>query len=222
MNPLPILLLTLATSTLVLRSGDRIAVEGSVREENGVVTFRSGGTLYSLPAIEVDRVDHAPAAAGSVVEVRANDAPQPRRRARISDEERRRLLAELEKNHSGTAAPHVPVQPLPPPLTAEETQRSSREEWEWRREARAHDEAVRRAVEELQLLEQQADDLRSRIHSFISLGYQPRQFTYDTTMLARTLEQIPYARLEVTRAERARAQFRDDARRQGVMPGWLR
>jgi len=37
-----------------------------------------------------------------------------------------------------------------------------------------------------------------------------------------TLDQIPAAELEVTRAERANAQFRDDARKQGILPGWLR
>ena len=56
MNAL-LLLLTLTTSTLVLRSGDRIAVEGTLREAEGVYTFRSGGQLYSLPKSEVDRVE---------------------------------------------------------------------------------------------------------------------------------------------------------------------
>jgi len=69
---------------------------------------------------------------------------------------------------------------------------------------------------------QRAAQLRSRIAGFLSLGYKPNQFSYDTAVLQTTLEQIPYAELEVTRAERAYTQFRDDARRQGVMPGWLR
>ena len=81
---------------------------------------------------------------------------------------------------------------------------------------------MRRAQEELALLETRAQELRDQIYSFLSLGFQPRQFTYQTTQLARTEERIPYAQLEVTRAERAWAQFKEDARRAGVMPGWLR
>src|SRR5436190_18079955 len=60
MNLLPILFL-LVSSTLVLRSGDRIIADGPIKEENGVVTFRAKGTLYSLPAIEIDRVEDASA-----------------------------------------------------------------------------------------------------------------------------------------------------------------
>ena len=37
-----------------------------------------------------------------------------------------------------------------------------------------------------------------------------------------TLEAIPSAQLEVQRAEREYDQFRDEARRRGVIPGWLR
>ena len=96
------------------------------------------------------------------------------------------------------------------------------EESQWRMRARGHEENIRRAHEELGLLQTRAQELRDQIHSFLSLGYHPRQFTYQTTQLARTEEQIPYAQLEVTRAERAWAQFKEDARRAGVMPGWLR
>ena len=42
------------------------------------------------------------------------------------------------------------------------------------------------------------------------------------TQLAYAEDSIPNAALSVQRAQRAYDQFRDDARRQGVMPGWLR
>jgi len=204
-----LLLLTLTTSTLVLRSGDRIAVEGTLREADGVYTFRSGGLLYSLPASEVLRVE----------EPKPEAAEKPVRKLRLSEEEKKRLIEELEKNHGGSPPP--PPQdfvPEPPPAAVEPLG----EEAEWRARARTHEESIRRAQEELQLLETRVEDLRAQIHSFISLGYQPRQFTYQTTELARAEEQIPYAKLEVTRAERAWAQFKEDARRAGVLPGWLR
>jgi len=208
MNAL-LLLLTLTTSTLVLRSGDRIAVEGKLRQDDGVYTFRSGGLLYSLPASEVVRVEE--------VQPVAND--KPTRKLRLSEDERKRLLDELEKNHGGTA-------PAPAPGFVPEAPKEAVEphgdEHEWRARARSYEEGIRRAKEEVALLESRVEELRQQIHSFVSLGYEPRQFTYQTTQLAIAQEQLPGARLEVTRAERAWAEFKEDARKAGVMPGWLR
>jgi hypothetical protein len=81
---------------------------------------------------------------------------------------------------------------------------------------------VRRAREELQLLETRIEQLRSEIHSFVSQGYKPRQFSYQTSELVRAEERLPYAQLALERAQRANEQFRDDARRMGILPGWLR
>jgi hypothetical protein len=206
------LLLTL-TSMIVLRSGDRIAVEGAVKEENGVVTFRSGGLLYSMPAAEVERIEKP----------EEKQEPAKVRRLAVSDEQRRRLIEELEKNHAGGPVTELkPIKETPPPPSREEAEATRDEENEWRGRARMHEESMRQAREELELLESRIDDLQSQIQSFISLGYRPRQFTYQTTQLERTKEQLPYAKLALTRAERAYHEFREDARRQGVMPGWLR
>jgi hypothetical protein len=217
-----LLLLLVLNSTLVLHSGDRIPVEGKPVEKDGVLTFRSAGKLYSLPASEVDRVEEAgtaDAAEKPVVLEATRKAPATRRRV-VSAEERQRLLAELEKNHAGTAP--LPPPTLPPAPTREEAKEMRREESSWRREARFHEEAVRRAREEQELLENRALDLQTKINFLVAQGYKPKQFTYDTTQLEQTLAQLPYARLEVTRAIRAHDQFREDARREGVMPGWLR
>ncbi|MEO6487276.1 MAG: hypothetical protein ABIO78_04935 [Thermoanaerobaculia bacterium] len=81
---------------------------------------------------------------------------------------------------------------------------------------------MRRAKEQLQLLLERARQLEFEISGLLSLGYRPRDFTYQTTELARTREQIPDAELAVTQAQRVYDQFRDDARRQGILPGWLR
>jgi hypothetical protein len=207
MNAL-VLLLALS-STLVLRTGDRIVVEGSPRDENGVITFRTGGVLYSMPASEVARIEKN--------DSRDDDGKQVRR-LRVSPEERKRLIEELEKNHRGTAPASLPstikVPEVPRPNPGDEQR--------WRQQARDHEEAIRRAQEELELLETRAEQLRNEIHSFVSLGYKPNQFTYQTTRLQLTLDRIPRAKLELVRAERAYDQFREDARRQGIMPGWLR
>ena len=195
--------------TLILQSGDRIAVEGAVREENGVLVFRSGGLLYSVPVAEVLRVEESSNATEE----------KPKRRLRVSEERLKALIAELEKNHAGAGVPPPPpptAKPLPKP------QPEPQDEAHWRSRARAHEENVRRAQEELALLEARVEALQAEINTLFSLGFKPRDFTYQTTQLARTRDQIPYARLEVTRAERAWQQFREDARRAGVLPGWLR
>lgn len=213
MNLLPILFL-LVSSTLVLRTGDRIVTDGPVKEENGVVTFRAKGTLYSLPVIEVDRIE----------DTNANTQPAAAKtKLKVSEEDRKRLLAELEANHSGTAAPvQQRVEPLPPPPTAEEKKGTEEDEWAWRREARTHEEAIRRAKEELELLQTRADEYRRKILQLLALGYKPSSFTYDSIQLTNALDAIPRAELELTRAQRAFDEFKDEARRRGITPGWLR
>jgi hypothetical protein len=208
-----LLLFVTLTSTIVLRSGDRIVVEGAVRAENGVVLFRADGLLYSMPASEVVTIEGPP---------ETRTAAAPVKKLAVPEEERKRLIAELEKNHGGTApAPSKTLaEPRPTPPAPEE--REASEEWTWRRRARDHEESVLQARENLALLETRVDELRSKIRTLVTLGFHPRQFTYDSSQLERTLAQIPGAELAVTRAERAQAQFREDARRLGVLPGWLR
>ncbi len=217
-----ILLVLTVASTLILRSGDRIAIEGPVREEKGVVIFRSGGVLYTMPATEVLRVDTAnPAPEAKPAPVAKQTAVQ--KRLRLSPEERKKRIEELEKNHSGTpAAPQAILESPPPPPSQAEVEQQQREEWQWRRDARDHEETVRRAKEELHLIEDRVEQLRAKIQSLVSLGYKSSQFTYESSELVRAQERIPYVQLEIERAQRANEQFREDARRQGILPGWLR
>jgi len=203
-------LILLLTTTLILHSGDQITVEGPVTEENGVVRFRANGLLYSVPASEI-------ASRGGAV-----PATEPRsrevRRLTVTAEERDRRLRELEQNRAGVPAPPEQRTITPPPPQKD----TKPEERYWRDRAREHAEAVRRAQEDLALLESRIEELRYEIRAFVNQGYEPAQFTYQTTRLVRSEELLPAARLEVTRAERAQAQFREDARRDGIMPGWLR
>jgi hypothetical protein len=208
--------LSIPTTTLVLRSGERIDVDGAVRQEDGRILFRSGGALYSLPADEVDlEATREAASAASVT------AQPPAGRLKVSPEERQRLLRELEQNHSGKPAPANALD-IPPGPTPMERERTVQDEWSWRRQARAYEEGIRRAQEEFDLLVFRAAALKAHIAGLLSLGFKPDQFSYDTTQLAYTLEQIPRAELEAQRAARAYDQFRDEARRLGVTPGWLR
>jgi hypothetical protein len=205
--PQPIL-----TTTLILRDGTRFEVDGPIREEQGRIIFRSG-TLYSIPVREVD-MEATRAAVTKTVLVTADQD----RKLKVSAAERDRLLRELEQNHSGG-----PVQALNLEKVVEPREAADKgDEWSWRSAARAHEEAILRAKENVALLRNRAEMLKRQIEQFVALGYRSNQFTYQSSELQVTLDQIPAAELEITRAERANAQFRDDARKQGIMPGWLR
>ena len=203
-------LILLLTTTLVLHSGERLEVQGPVKEENGVVTFRLNGQLYSMPASEIASRDAA-------VEATPEEAKEVRRLA-VSREERDRRIRELEQNHSGVPASPEQLHISPPPPRKD----TKPEERYWRALARQHEEAVRQAQENLALLETRIEELKNDIRGFVSVGFKPEQFTYQTKQLVRTEEQLPGARLALTRAERAQAEFREDARREGILPGWLR
>lgn len=206
--------LSLPATSIVLRNGDRIEVDGPIRQEEGRVIFRADRVLYSIPLSEVD-LTTTRAAAGNVTVVRADE----RLRLKTTPEERDRLLRDLEKNHTGT----------PPPARAQATEVSAgtesaanRDEWSWRQASRTYEDAVRQAEEELQLLNDRIEKLRREITTFVSLGYRTNQFTYQTSELQIAIDSVPRAELQVTRARRELDRFRDDARRQGALPGWLR
>ena len=219
MNLLPSLLLLTAmlvpTPALVLKSGARIAVDDGIKVESGVVYFRSGGSLYSIPSSEVDL--EATRSAANAVAADVVDS----KKLRVTPEERERLLRDLEQNHSGTAATQEQMT-VPPPAAPTSSDAAKGDEWGWKKAAQAHEEDVRRAKENLDLLRERVAELRSKISGFISQGYKPSQFSYDTTMLANYEDQIPQAELEVQRAERSQQQFLEEARRKGILPGWLR
>jgi hypothetical protein len=196
-------------TTLVLRSGAMIPVDGAITQKDGRVVFRSiDGALYSLNASEVVRTE-TPA---EPVIVR----PEPKK-LKISAEERAKLLRELENSHGGTPMAISPTLVAPPP--AKDT---TDDEWRWRRESRAHEEALIRAKESVTLLVERVERLQGEIRGLLGLGFKPNQFSLQAAQLQSALEQIPYAQLEVTRAQRELDQFRDDARKRDIMPGWLR
>lgn len=207
--------LTFPTSFLVLRSGQRMQVDGSVTIDQGRVIFRSGGALFSIPEHDVD-LDATRSLSLPTPIVRA-DVPN---RLKVTPEERDRLLRELEQNHNGT-----PGEPVKLPTTNQATKElndSSRDEWSWKRQAQAYEENIRRAREDVDLLRSKAEQLQNRVRSLLAQGFKPEQFTYDSTQLANTRDQLPYAELALKQAEREYDQFLDNARRQGVPPGWLR
>jgi hypothetical protein len=212
--------ITISTSSVVLRDGNRLPAAGTVTLQDGQALFRvPGGALYSLPIAEIDLEATRAADAAS-----KSSSADERGKLRVSKEERDRLLRELEKNHDGQApsARQLEAPVLPPAPSKEARRAASEEEWRWRREARSYSDAVREAREDLTRLEARIDELQQQISGFVSLGYKAAQFTYQTTQLEFARLELEPARVRVERAERANAQFLDDARRQDITPGWLR
>lgn len=222
MHALAILLLTAAvstthpipTTTLILHNGTHFEVDGPIREEQERIIFRTSGSLYSIPISDVDMEATRAAVSKPVIATSDSDKKQ----LKVSATERDRLLRELEQNHSGTPRADTRIEPVSEPRESPD----KGNEWSWRAAARAHEEAVRRAKEDLDLLRSRAEVLKQQIHQFFALGFKPNQFSYQASELEVTLAQIPAAELEVTRAQRANDQFREDARKQGILPGWLR
>jgi hypothetical protein len=203
----------IVTTTLILRNGTRFEVDGPIREEQGHVIFRTSGSLYSIPLGDVD-MDATRASVTKTI-VASND---PDRKFKVSAAERDRLLRALEQNHSGGPVADLNLEKVQEPREPAD----KGDEWSWRTSARAREEAIRQARENVELLRARAEALKHQVEQFFSLGYKPNQFTYQSSELQITLDQIPAAELAVTRAQRANDQFRDDARRLGITPGWLR
>jgi hypothetical protein len=207
------------TGRLVLRSGDFLPVSGPVRLIDGRAVFRGpSGTSFSLDVAEIDVQ-----ATLEAQQTKARTVAPPRRLA-VSAEEKQRLLRQIEKNHAGKPAPPEQFRSAVDhevSVTRSPAERNE-DEWYWRDRARAHQETLRRAQEDLELLIARRKKLESEILGLRSLGYEGRQFSYQIVQLQVTRDQIPNAELEVQRAERAWFQFQDDARRRNILPGWLR
>jgi hypothetical protein len=203
------------TTTLILRNGTHFDVDGPIREEQARIIFRTEGKLYSIPLADVD-LDTTRAAVTKAVVVTSDSG----KKLKVSAPERERLLRDLEQNHTGKPSSVAAGDRLPEPPEAAEP--SNRDEWSWRLAARAREEAIRRAKENVELLRSRESALKQQIQQFFALGYRANQFTYQSSELEITQYQLPAAELEVTRAQRENDQFREDARKQGIMPGWLR
>ena len=230
--------------TLVLQSGEQIALASEdVKIQEGLVVFRAdSGSLYSIPLGEIDLE------ATESINVGPQTRQKPERDARtpdhareylerllaarslsniaivVSDDEKARLLDEVEKSR-GTPTPPAPLPATPvtaTPAGEAVTVTEKNDEWYWRDKAREHKERVRQAKEEMQFLIKKEQRLQDEILGFLSLGYSPNQFSLQVFQLTHTRDSIPRAQMNVERVERSYRQFREDARRQGILPGWLR
>lgn len=220
---LAVILLT-DVDALILYSGHRLPVDGPVRLERGQLVFRHGfsGILYSIAASEVDF--DATRKGGSpepeLVEEQAAPA-RPVRKLAVSGEEKERILREMEKSR-GVPSPPQPQQTQPLEAATRPQARPQADEAFWRGQSRRFDEQVRQQQENIALLQQQVRRMEDQLLALLSMGVDPNQFGYHVNRLEDTRTMLERARLALSRAERERDDFREQARRQGVLPGWLR
>lgn len=222
---LSVTLLDEPIGVLVLRSGHQITVDGRMTVQNGNLVFRDrSGVLYSLPLTEIDQqatLKLHTASAGEPDPSRpAIRRVEPTLKLRVNAEEKQRLLKELEKSRGTPAAPAPRAKALEINETVEIRDHS--DEARWRAESRNFEENVRRKQENLEMLRERAQRLEDEVRALLSFGVPPDQYSYSLVRLQDTRSMLDQAQLDLTQAQRDLADFRERARRQGILPGWLR
>ena len=202
-------------------------MEGTVieRSERLILLKTRAGVVYSIPResirSESDGAETATSRKTSVARPqRAGRLPE--KKIRVDEEEKKRLLAELEKNHSGKVPPKQSwetAKPVAAAETVEVTERS--DETYWREEARKRTEGVRRAREHYELLTRREQEIEDQVRMLLGRVHNDH-LGHHMIALADTRTMREQARLDIDRAQRDLDALHDDARREGILPGWLR
>jgi len=217
----------LLATILTLDGGSRIEGEIIERANGRVVVKTASGLLYSLSETSIRSEISTPAPAQPVKKT----PPRPPERAsrlpelkiRVADAEKKRLLAELSKNHSGKNAPKQSWEidkPRPVEEKFEVTEKS--DESYWREESRKRVEAVRQATEQLELMTRREREIEDTVRMMLLSGVNPDHLGHQMNALNDTRTMREQARLEIGRAQRDLTALQEDARREGILPGWLR
>lgn len=216
----------LLATVLTLDGGSRIEGEIVERANGRVIVRTATGVLYSLAESSIRSESVTPV---SLPEVRATavkrerSARLPDLKIRVADAEKKRLLAELSKNHSGKTAPKqsweiARAEPAEEQLVV--TERS--DESYWREESRKRGEAVLQAKERLELMTRREQELEDTVRMMLATGVNPDYMGHQMNALADARTMRDQARLDIGRAERDFRALQEDARREGILPGWLR
>ncbi|MHB0970464.1 MAG: hypothetical protein ACYC7A_17910 [Thermoanaerobaculia bacterium] len=217
------LVATPANQVLVLRTGERIAISGEPRRDGDTIVFRSrSGALYSIAASDVD--EKATLAAAETLQDTSTRSVLPKR-LKGDAATKKRLLADLSKSRGTPVAPP----PLPPPSApgdaaadAAKEKALAAEEETWRRNARALDERVASAEARVEYLAEREKAVNDEILAMLALGHPQEHLGLQVRDLQDTKSFLEQARRDLEAAKQERARFQDDARRQGILPGWLR
>jgi hypothetical protein len=209
---------------LILKSGHQLPVNGPVTLENGKLVFRHpSGVLYSIAASEVD-LEATREARGQEAEAEATGEaaePRPVRKLRVSAEEKERILREMEQSRGVPSPPQSPE--AEPSRRTEPVSATPRpDEAYWRGQSRRLEQQVQQHQENITLLTQQVRRLEDQLLAFLAMGVPPDQFGQHVLRLEDSRARLQQARLALSSAEREWDDFREQARRQGILPGWLR
>ncbi|MDX1583553.1 MAG: hypothetical protein R3338_08135 [Thermoanaerobaculia bacterium] len=220
--------LTSPVEEIVLLNGAVIEVEELVRVERGRLIYADADdVLYSvrLTDVDVEATDaRLPANRRDPVPERAHRAeavgsPLPGKLP-VSEEEKQRILEEMEsRNHTGRSSPPA-IAELEP--DREESVEGETDEWKWRSQARRFDRALEEAKQRLEAAKQRERELNDLLLFFAGSTGDATNYSYLAYQLSDLRSLIPRLETAVRNAEKARAQFLNDARRQGIPPGWLR
>lgn len=219
--------LLLASTLFLLEGGSRIEGEVVGREGGRLLVRSTNGLVYSIDEASIvsETSREAPTASRSAAPAISKE---PRsllssRKIKVSEHEKRRLLTELSKNHRGRSAPPQSWekrQPETVETSLEVTERND-ESW-WREQSRRKEEAVRRAREQLELYSNREREIEDGVRMMLLSGVHPDSLGYQMMQLSDMRTMREQAKLEIDRAKRDLATFRDDARKEGILPGWLR
>lgn len=217
----------LLATVLLLDGGTRIEGEIVERANGRVIVRTTTGVLYSVPESSIrSEFESRPPSATTTTKAAVRVVPPrrlPESKIKVSDEEKNRLLAELSKNHSGKEAPKQSWEiPKPEPAEAEIEVTERSDESYWREESRKRDEAVRRATEQYELLTRREREIEDTVRMMLASGVNPDHMGYQMMALADTRTMRAQARLAIESAKRHRDALHEDARREGILPGWLR
>lgn len=216
----------LLATILLLDGGTRIEGEIVERANGRVVVRTSAGLLYSVPESSIRSESESAHSTEEKGKAAVRVAPArrlPESKIRVSDEEKNRLLTELSKNHSGKTAPKQSWEiPKPQPAEAEIEVTERSDESYWREESRKRDEAVRRATEQYELLTRREREIEDTVRMMLASGVNPDHMGYQVMALTDTRTMREQARLAIESAKRHRDALHEDARREGILPGWLR
>lgn len=220
--------LTSPVEEIVLLNGAVIEVDDLVRVERGRLIYAGpDGVLYSIRLTDID-VEETDARLPANRKPKRS-APEPAQEVSrsslprdlpVSEEEKRRILEEMEsKSHTGR-----PRNPEAEPAEAdlEIAVEGETGEWEWRAAARRFNAAIGEAKERLASARQREKELNDLLLFFSGASGDATNYSYLMYQLSDLRSLIPRLENDVRRAERERLQFLDDARRQGIPPGWLR
>lgn len=210
-------------TALELRGGEVLISEMPPVRDGTRVIVRMNGRVLSLAAEEVVR--SYPFRPPDTV-ASARERPDGGLREDRDAVSRRFAALSRPDSRQASAPSHAPPpQLIPAPVTDPGPRADAppeREESYWRNRSRVANERVIQAREELKLLVDREQRLNDEMLALLSLGYDESAMGRHAWQLQTTRDSIDYATLEVRRAERALQDFQEEARREGIYPGWLR